>query len=114
MRRACVLAAGCAALLTVPAVGAATQISGFAQEATVAKSIASHGINYSGRHKDIVGVHCRGLSRYGVQRSGSLDFYHRLTCDLTGADRNIYEAQVLITRSSSTGFSWQIVSGTRR
>ena len=114
MRRACVLAAGCAALLAVPAVAAAIQVSGFAQEAAVAKSIASYGINYSGRHKEIVGAHCRGLRRYGVQRSGSLDSYHRLNCDLTGADRNVYEAQVLIIRSSSTGFSWQIVSGTRR
>ena len=88
-------------------------MSGFAQEAAVARSIASYGITYSGRHTDIARAHCRGLRRYGVHRSGSLDYYHRLTCDLTAADRNVYEAQVLISRSSSTGFSWQILSGTR-
>ena len=79
------------------------RVSGFAQEAAVAKSIASYGITYAGRHKQIVRAHCRGLRRYGVQRSGLLDYYHRLTCNLTDADRNIYEAQVLIIRSSSTG-----------
>jgi hypothetical protein len=36
-----------------------------------------------------------------------------LTCNLTGADRSVYEADVLIIRSSSTGFSWQILSGKR-
>ncbi|MGZ4314261.1 MAG: hypothetical protein ACXVRS_00360 [Gaiellaceae bacterium] len=114
MQRACVLAVGSAALLTTPAVGSAAQVSGFAHEAALAKSIASHGITYAGRHKHIVHAHCRGLRRYGVQRSGSLDSYHRLTCNLTDADRNVYAAQVLITRSSPTGFSWQILSGTRR
>ena len=102
-----------AALLTSSAGGAATLGSGFAQEAAVAKSIASHGITYAGRHKQIVRAHCRGLPRYGVKQSGSLDYYHRLTCNLTDADRNIYQAQVLITQSSSTdSFSW-ILSGTR-
>jgi allophanate hydrolase subunit 2 len=88
-------------------------VGGFAQEAAVAKSIASYGITYSGHHTDIVRAHCRGLRRYGVHRSGSLDSYHRLNCVLAGADRNVYEAQVVIIRSSSTGFSWQILSGTR-
>ena len=114
MQHLCVLAVGSAALLAVPAVGAATRSGGFAQEAAVAKSIASHGINYSGLHQDIVRAHCRGLGRYGVERSGSLESYHRLNCDLTDADRNVYEAQVLIIRSSSNSFSWQILSGTRR
>ncbi len=114
MQRACVLAVGSAALLITPAVGTATRVSGFAHEAAVAKSVASHGITYAGRHKHIVRAHCRGLRRYGVQRSGSLDSYHRLTCNLTDADHNVYEAQVVIIRSSSTGFSWQILSGTRR
>ena len=112
---ACVVAAVSAALLAAPAVGTATRVSGFAHEAAVAKSIASHRITYAGRHKQIVRAQCRGLPRYGVQRSGPLDSYHRLTCNLTDADRNVYEAQVLITRSSSNGFfSWQILSGTRR
>ena len=114
MLRACVLAVGSAALLTASAAGAATRVGGFAQEAAVAGSIASYGITYSGHHTDIVRAHCRGLRRYGVHRSGSLDYYHRLNCDLTGADRNVYEAQVVVIRSSATGFSWQIVSGTRR
>ena len=68
----------------------------------------------AGRHKDIVRAHCRGLRRYGVQQSGWRESYHRLNCDLTDADRNVYEAEVLIIRSSSTSFSWQILSGTRR
>ena len=109
------LAVVSAALLTASAVGTATRVRGVAQEAAVAKSIASHGITYAGRHEHIARAHCRGLPRYGVKRSGSLDYYHRLTCNLTDADRNIYEANVQITRSSSTGFfSWQILSGTRR
>ncbi len=89
------------------------RVGGYAQEAPVAESIVSYGITYSGHHADIVRAHCRGLRQYGVHRSGSLDSYHRLNCDLTGADRNVYEAQVVIVRSSSIGFSWQIVSGTR-
>ena len=111
----CVLAAVSAALLTAPAVRTAIRVSGFAQEAAVAKSIASHGITYASRHKHIVRASCRGLRRYGVKGSGPLDHYHRLTCNLTDADRNVYAVQVLIVRSSSTGFfSWQILSGTRR
>ena len=89
-------------------------MAGFAQEAAVARSIASFDITYGGHHEDIVRAHCRGLRRYGVHRYGSLDFYHRLNCDLTGADGNVYAAQVVITRSSSASFSWQIVTGTRR
>lgn len=114
MQRACVIAVGFFALLTSTAGGAATRDGGFAQEAAVGRSIAAQGIAYAGRHTDIVRAQCRGLRRYGVQRSGSLDSYHRLNCDLTGADGNLYEAHVLIVRSSSTGFSWRIVSGTRR
>ena len=113
MQRVCVFAVGFAALLAASAGGAATPVGGYAPEPAVARSIALYGITYSGRHTDIARAQCRGLPRYGVHRSGSLDYYHRLTCDLAGADRNLYEAQVLITRSSSTGFSWQILSGTR-
>jgi hypothetical protein len=54
------------------------------------------------------------LTRYGTRRSGTLNTYHRLNCDLTGGDRHLYQAQVLIVVSSSTGFSWRIVSGKRR
>jgi hypothetical protein len=114
VQRGWVLVVGAAALLTASAGGAATRVAGFAQEAAVAKSIASYGITYAGRHRDIVRAHCHGLRLYGVQRSGSRETYHRLNCDLTGADGNVYKAQVLIARSSSIGFSWQIVSGTRR
>ena len=114
MWRTCVLAVGCAALLPASGGGAATRVGGYAREAAVAKAIASQGITYDGRHKDIDRARCLGLRLYGVQRSGSLDSYNRLKCDLTGADRHVYEAQVLIVRSSSTGFSWRIVSGKRR
>jgi len=113
MRRVCVLAVGCAALLAASAGGAARRVDGYAQEAAVAKAITSQGITYAGLHKDIDRAHCLGMRLYGVQRSGSL-VYHRLRCDLTDADRHIYEAQVMIVRSSSTGFSWEIVSGKRR
>lgn len=114
MRRVSVLAVGSAALLAASAGRAAIRVGGYAQEAAVARSIAAQGITYGGRHQQIERAHCVGLPRYGVQRSGSRNSYHRMKCDLTGADRHVYETQVLIVRSWSNGFSWQIVSGTRR
>lgn len=104
----------CGALLVVPTAGATAQPRSYAHEAAVADSIASHGITYAGVHKDIAGGRCHGLARFGVKRIGLLNAYHRLYCNLTGRDRQVYEAQVLIVRSSSTGFSWRILSGKRR
>jgi hypothetical protein len=88
--------------------------TGYASEAAVARSIAHHGISYAGTHKHITAGHCHGLMRYGTRRSGVLKTYHRLSCDLTGSDGHVYQAQVLILGSSSTAFSWRIVSGKRR
>ena len=92
----------------------AVRSSGYASEAAVAHSIAQHGISYAGIHKNITTGRCHGLMRYGTRRNGALSTYHRLSCDLTGSDRHVYEAQVLIVGSSPTGFNWRILSGKRR
>jgi hypothetical protein len=115
MRSACALAALAAALLAASTGAAATApAGGYAQEAALARAITSEGITYAGLHKAIDRARCLGLRLYGVQRSGPLDAFHRMRCDLTDADRHVYEAQVLIVRASSSGFSWEIVWGRRR
>ena len=103
----------CGALGAGSALGAFRSI-GYASEAAVAHSIAQHGISYAGIHKNITTGRCHGLVRYGTRRNGALNTYHRLSCDLTGSDRHVYQAQVLIVGSSSTGFNWRILSGKRR
>jgi hypothetical protein len=113
MHRARVLAVGCAVLLATSAGRAAARVGGYAQEAAVAKAITSQGITYAGVHRSIDRAHCLGRRLSSVHDSGSLA-YHRLTCELTDADRHVYDTEVLIVSSWSTGFSWQIVSGKRR
>jgi hypothetical protein len=103
----------CGALGAGSALGAFAS-TGYASEAAVAHSIARHGISYAGVHKNITTGRCHGLARYGTRRNGALNTYHRLNCDLTGSDSHVYQAQVLIVGSSSTGFNWRILSGKRR
>jgi hypothetical protein len=107
------LSLACGAFGVGSALGAFSS-NGYASEPAVAHSIAQHGISYAGAHKNIVAGHCHGLTRYGTRRSGVLKTYHRLNCDLTDSDSHVYQAQVLILGSSSTGFDWRIVSGKRR
>ena len=92
----------------------ATRSSGYAVEAAVAQSIASYGITYASIHLQIARGTCHGLTRFGVRRSGTRVMFHRLYCNLTARDGHVYDAQVLIVRSSSKGFSWRILSGKRR
>jgi hypothetical protein len=100
-------------LLAASAGGAAARGGGYAQEAAVARAITSQGISYAGVHRSIGRAHCLGRRLSSVHDSGSLA-YHRLACELTDVDRHVYDTEVLIVSSSSTGFSWQIASGKRR
>jgi hypothetical protein len=89
-----------AVFMTASTVAAQTHAApGWIDAMALDNTLEVSGIVASGRRVAVDNALCGGLRRYGHRAIGAFDQYHRFKCDLDGADRHLYEADVTFTRS---------------
>jgi hypothetical protein len=86
---------------------------GYTDALSLQGGIESRGVTYKGTHKPITSATCVGEPRYGSRMGGYPLEYHRFNCVLLDASYNMYNAEVVITKSNSQYFWWQVVSISR-
>jgi hypothetical protein len=108
-----------AAVLTLAASGlagarttSARYVRAYTDETWLSHSLEAHGAYYNRRKIAVDIALCVGLRRYGVHTSTSgLDQFWRFKCDLTGAGRHFYTAQISTTKGPNPSWIyWHFLS----
>lgn len=91
-------------------VGGTTTTKGYALDLDLNAAIEKSGVTYEGSHVAIASALCAGEAQYGSKWVGYELEYHRFSCDLYDSAYNMYQAEVVITKSNAKYFWWQVVS----